>query len=568
MWAEKKPNHVFLAERDGAKWRIISYRETYLTIRKIAAALLSRNLGPDRTIALLSGNSIDHALITLAAQYVGIPTTPISEQYSLIPGAHHRLQHVLNVVKPAMTFALDAKKFAHALALDDFSHMEVVASKNSKDSDGVTPFENLLKIPDSDAIDRAHELVGPDTIAKYLFTSGSTSQPKGVVTTQRMMCANQAQLLATWPFLKRRPPRLVDWLPWNHVAGGSNNFNTVLANGGSLYIDEGRPTDVGFQTTVRNIREIGCTLSFNVPIGYAKLAREMESDKELREAFFGDLDVIQYAGASLPEEVWEKLRTLSIETKGREPHLVSSWGMTETAPASLIVHEKIKQPGVVGVPMPDMTVKLIPDNDMRCEIRLKGPNVLKSYLNDPTRTKEAFDDEGFLITGDAVRFVDIDNPSRGFRFDGRISEDFKLLTGTWVQVSRLRLAVLEALSPLAADIVVTGSDREEIGVLIFPSQTAMKLAGEEYCFDGGAIICREMHDAIQGKLQKLATSATGSSSRVCRALVMSDPPSLGNGEMTDKGSLNQNKVLMLRADLVKRLYNDDDEAVVLSKGRN
>ena len=561
-WAERTPDAVFIAERSGHGWRRVTYAEARDQVHAIAAALLERGLGPDHPIALLSGNGVDHGLLTLAAQYVGVPTAPIAEQYSLIHGAHNRLRGVLEKVRPTSVFVADAQHFAEALRLDVLSGVEIIASAKGSFEGKVTPFKDLTKGGDSAAVAAAHDKVGPETIAKYLFTSGSTSSPKGVVTTQGMMCVNQVQIAQAWPFLKTRPPRIVDWLPWNHVFGGSHNFYMMLANGGSLYIDHGRPTAAGFAESIRNIREIGCTISFNVPVAYAMLAKAMETDRELRRAFFAEQDILFYAGASLPADIWAKLKHLSIEERGIEPTLVSSWGMTETAPATLLVHEHVEQPGIIGVPVAGVTVKLLPDDDMRCELRIKGPNIMDTYLLDPEKTRESFDEDGYLITGDAVRFVDDADPARGFRFDGRVSEDFKLLTGTWVHASKIRLTALEGLAGIASDVVVTGHDRGEIGVLIFPDRSGLERLGVNYEVEGEALFGEELASIVRQRLEEMSHSATGSSTLIRRALVMASPPDVGVGEITDKGSINQRKVLTMRAPLVDRLYDDGDPATI------
>jgi feruloyl-CoA synthase len=403
-----------------------------------------------------------------------------------------------------------------------------------------------------------HAKVGPETLAKILFTSGSSSDPKGVLTTQKMMCANQAQMASVLPFLKERPPRIMDWLPWNHVFGGSHNTLMMLAHGGSLYIDKGKPTSSGFPLTVRNIIDKPGTLSFNVPVGFAMLVHEMETNMALRKAYFSDLDMLFYAGASLPQEVWTRLEEMAIEIRGKLPLMISSWGMTETAPATLMVHEPIGRSGVIGVPLPGTEIKLIPDDEMRCELRVKGPNVMTGYLGDAEKSAAAFDEEGFLITGDAVRFVNPDDPDRGLIFDGRVSEDFKLLTGTWVQAGRLRLDALEQLRGLVQDVVVCGHDRGEIGLFIFPKPG--QVHGDTT--SEGAVIDSELQSAIENRLRAMAKAATGSAKRITRAIILAEPPSLKDSEMTDKGSLNVRKIITRRADLLERLYDNEDPALI------
>lgn len=554
-WAAKTPDSVFLAQVSSDAWVTVTYAETLRTVRRLAASLLLRDLGPDRPILMLSGNGVEHGLLTLAAQYVGIPTVPVAEQYSLIREAHPRLLHVAQVVTPGMVFAADSTRFADALSLDAFADLEAVSVDGGA---GTTLFSLLEETELTEDLDRVHASVGPDTVAKILFTSGSTSAPKGVITTQRMLTSNQAQIAHAWPFLQSKPPRIIDWLPWNHVFGGSHNFNMMLAHGGSLYIDSGRPTADAIARTTANIKTIRPTLSFNVPVGYALLTDVMEHDNDLREAFFGDLDLLFYAGASLPIDLWRKLETLAAQEGNNALLMTSSWGMTETAPASLLAHEPAARSGVIGPPVPGLSAKLVPLGNGRYEIRVAGPNVTPGYFRDEPRTKASFDDDGFLITGDAVRFFDEGDPDRGFVYDGRLSEDFKLLSGTWVQATRLRLSLIETLGDLAADIVVAGHDRMEVGLLIFPP--ARLRASRAAATGDGVLVDPEHMAALRERLAPLVASPTGSSMRVARVIVLAEPPSLGDGEMTDKGSLNSMRVLQRRKHIVDRLYDDNDPA--------
>jgi feruloyl-CoA synthase len=549
-WAAAATDRVFVAERSGDGWREEAFGATLAQVQAIGAALVGRGLGPDTPIVMLSGNGVDHLLLSLAAQYVGVPVVPLAEQYALIPEAYGRLIYVIDKVRPAMAYVSDAARYAGALALPQLQGVEVVASVPG--GAAVTPFADLLRGDGGVDLAAAHARVGPDTLAKILFTSGSTSDPKGVLTTHGMMCANQAQMAVAMPFLSARPPRILDWLPWNHVFGGSHNVNMMLCHGGSLYIDDGKPTKGGFAASLRNLREHPGSLSFNVPAGFAMLVAAMEADAGLRRAYFGDLDLIFYAGASLPQDVWEKLERFAMAEQGRLPLMASSWGMTETAPAAIMVHEPIGRSGVVGVPLPGVTVKLIPDPDMRCELRVTGPNVMTGYYADPVKSAEAFDDEGFLVTGDALRFLDPGDAARGLVFDGRVSEDFKLMTGTWVQAGTLRLEALAALAGVAQDVVICGHDRGEVGLLVFP------VAGQA---DGD-----DLRQALRQRLAPLARQATGSARRIARALVLTDPPRLDLHEVTDKGSLNIRRILTRRADMVERLYDNDDPAVIRVPG--
>ena len=557
-WAAERPGTIYLAERSGAGWRELGYGEVLERIKAIAAALAARGLDESTPILIMSGNSVDHALLSFGAQWAGVPTVPLAEQYSLIEEAHFRLQYAINKVKPKMAFVDHAGRYAKALAIPDLDGIEVVVSDITGAPRPVTAFADLLKGDTSVDLDAVHAKVGPDTLAKILFTSGSSSDPKGVLTTQRMMCANQAQMASVLPFMKERPQRIVDWLPWNHVFGGSHNVNMMLMHGGSFYIDNGKPTKALFQHTIENATENPGTAAFNVPVGFSMLVHEMDHNQALKEAYFKDLDMLFYAGASLPQDIWTRLEDMAIEVRGKLPLMISSWGLTETAPANVMVHEPIGRSGVIGVALPGVEVKLIPDDGMRCEIRVKGPNIMPGYLNDPEKTAEAFDEEGFFITGDAVKFRDPEDINRGLVFDGRVSEDFKLLTGTWVQAGKLRLDALEALRGLVNDVVVCGHDRGEIGLFIFPRPD--QVHGNNT--SEGAVIDEHLQAEIHHILRKMARAASGSAKRIARAIVLAEPPSVKDGEITDKGSLNTRKVITCRADLLERLYDNADPALI------
>ena len=550
-WAARTPDAVFLAERSGAGWREVRYGEARDIVRAIASHLLERALGPDRPILIISGNGIDHGLLTLAAQYVGIPTVPVAEQYALIPAAHPRLIHAARLVRPGMVFAVDAEAYGAALALDVFEGVEIVSSRPA--DSGATDFAALLSPTQTD-IAPAAAAVGPATLAKILLTSGSTSDPKGVLTTQGMMTVNQAQITASLPFVSLRPPRIVDWLPWNHVFGGSYNFNLMLANGGSLYIDDGKPAPGLFDRTLENLRMMSGTISFNVPVGFAQLVAALEKDRGLAEVYFDDLDMIFYAGASLPQTTWSALEGLAARAGKPLPLITTSWGLTETAPGALVGHEPARGAGIVGVPMPGVTVKLVPVGDGRFDVRLRGDNITTGYLNDPDKTRAAFDDEGFFLTGDAMRLVDPATPDRGLQFDGRLSEDFKLSSGTWVQAANLRLEVLGLLAPYAQDVVLVGEGRDDVGVLILPNRAAIAAAGWTCSEADGLLDCPPLAEEITRRLSGHAAKVTGSAGRITRGLILSEPPSMALGEATAKGNINFPKFLIRRAALVERLY--------------
>jgi len=564
QWAGEAPDRVFLAERSGAGWREETYAGVLGKVRAVGAALLARGMGPETPILIISGNGVDHGILALAAQYVGVPIVPVAEQYALVHGAHGRLREAASLIRPKMVYAVDAEQFGEALALDFFEGVEIVASRpgSRPGSRQITTFSELLKGDAGIDVDAAFGKVTPDTVGKILMTSGSTSSPKGVLTTHRMMCVNQTQLADALPFLRKRPPVIVDWLPWNHVFGGSHNFNMMLANGGSLYIDDGKPVKGLFDRTVENLKLKTGTLAFNVPLGFGMLLSALEQDADLRRRFFEDLDLVFYAGASLPQETWSGLERMAMEIKGEIPLMTSSWGLTETAPAAMMQQEPAPRSGIVGVPVNGVTVKLIPDEDMRCEVRVKGPSIMPGYFNDPEKTAAAFDDEGFFITGDAMVFLDPDDPNKGMRFDGRISEDFKLQSGTWVRAAQLKLDMLSRLAPLAADLIITGADRKQIGVMIFPNVAELSREGFELKEEDGAIACALLQGEIHRRLSERAREISGSSALVSRAIVLAEPPSMPEGEMTAKGNLNIRKVLSRREALLERLYSDNDPAVV------
>lgn len=542
-WAARTPDAVLVAERSGAGWRTVTYAEAQSTARAMAAGLLALDLtGP---IMVISGNSVDHALLTLAAQYAGIATVPVAEQYALIPDARGQLDFIAAMVRPGLVFGEDGAALVDVLRRPGFAGARLMASHGA--GPGVLTLADLTR--EGGAVDVKVTL---DTVAKILMTSGSTSSPKGVLTTHGMMCANQTQLAQALPFLTTRPPRIVDWLPWNHVFGGSHNFNMMMANGGALYIDKGKPTAALFDRTLDSLRLMTGTLSFNVPVGYAMLRDALMADDALARAYFSELDLLFYAGASLPQDVWDDLAALALRHRQDVPLMTTSYGLTESAPAAVLQHEPGCRAGVIGVPVPGVDVKLIPDADGRCEIRLKGPNVFGGYLNDPGRTAAAFDDEGFFVTGDAVQFTDGDV----LRFDGRISDDFKLLTGTWVRAAALRLDVLGALAGLAADVVITGADRGDVGALIIPTPELREGApvdGDVLAVDAAPVA------------RRLAQVGGSSSTRIARALVLAEPPSLADGEITAKGNLNARKLLKRRAAVLERLYSDDPSVIARSQ---
>ncbi len=561
-WAAEAPGRVFIGERSGGGWREVAYRETAQMVRAAAEELLARGIGPGRSVVVLSGPSIEHAVLTLGAQTVGAVVVPLAEQYSLIPEARSRLRFCAAKVRPAMVYAADAEAYGPALALDVFDGACKVAGRGA--GGAAAPFSDLLKGDAAADVDAAFAAVGPDTLAKILFTSGSTSDPKGVPQTQRMLTVNQAQYLACLPLLGRRAHRLLSWAPWNHVFGGNSDFNMMLSNGGSLYLDDGKPAGKLFARLLENLRMRPGTLSFNLPVAHALTVQAMRTDAGLRRAYFDDLDLFFYAGASLPSDVWCGIEAMAAEERGAAPMMITGWGMTETAPCAILYHEPGGAAGMVGVPVPELEAKLIPRGDGRYELRVRGPNVIDGYFEDPERTAGSFDGEGYFLTGDALRFADPGDDARGVLFDGRLTEDFKLTTGTWVRASVLRVETPAALSTLVRDIVVVGEGRDEIGLLVFPPPERLP-AGP--AADAGGAWPDEAYTAqLRAVLGRLAAEATGSSMRIARAIVLAEPPSVADGEITPKGSLNVRAVVSRRTDIVARLYDDGDPAVIRLTG--
>jgi feruloyl-CoA synthase len=559
-WAQAAPQRIFLAQRDDAgNWRTISYGETLAQVRRIGAALLERDLSAQRPIVILSGNDIEHALLGLAANYVGIPYAPISPAYSLISQDFGKLKSIIELLTPGLVFSADGADYRRAIAAAVPPDVEIVIGRNALPGRASTPFAALTEERSMAAADAAHAAVNGDTIAKFLFTSGSTGTPKAVINTQRMWCANQAMILSQLAFFADEPPVIVDWAPWHHTAGGNHNFGFVLYNGGTFYIDEGKPAPGAIEITVGNLREISPTWYFTVPKGYEALLPFLRADADLQKKFFSRLKVLWFAGAALSQSLFDAMQELALATCGERIMFLTGLGATESAPMAIARTWQSRDSTNMGVPVPGIDLKLVP-SEGKLEARLRGPNITPGYWRQSELTRDAFDAEGFYKLGDALKFEDPADPGQGLLFDGRVAEDFKLATGTWVNVGPLRARLLAQLEPYARDVVLTGGDRNEIGALIFPNfDVCRTLAGN------AADVTRDARvlDALRARLAAFAATSTGSSNRICRAVLLAEPPSLDAGEMTDKGSINARVVLARRADLVAELYADAPSPRVL-----
>ncbi len=550
--AAEHPDRPLAAQRDAEdRWVTLTYGEAMEKSEALAARFVDLGLGPDKPVMILSGNSLEHLLVSLGAYAARAPAMPISVAYSLMSADHARIRAIADETRPGLVFAADAGPFAGALdALGGGIPHTVVARG---DRDGALRLDDLVATTPGGLGEP-----DPDTVAKLLFTSGSTGVPKGVINTHRMLCSDQAAMLAVWPFLAAETPILVDWLPWSHTFGGNHNLNMALFNGGTIYIDDGRPVPPLFQRTLEALNDIPPTLYFNVPAGYALLAPALENDPALAERFFSRLRLMFFAAAALPEALAARLRDLASRHADHEVPLTSSWGTTETAPAATTAHFRDPANGCIGVPCPGVTIKLAPVQD-KLEIRVSGPIVTPGYFRDPALTATRFDEEGFYRSGDAVKMVDERDPGQGMLFDGRIAENFKLLTGTWVAAGTLRTHVLSGARVLS-DAVICGHDTPYVAVMAWVNQAeARKLWG------GSEDVALDDPRLLEHLARALATlnDGAGSASRVQRLLLLSDPPSLDAGEITDKGYLNQRACLERRASDIARLYAEAPGAGII-----
>ena len=552
-WARHASYRTFLAQREPKfGWRNVTYAEARFFARRIGQALLNRGLSVERPVVVLSGNEIEHALLGIGCMYAGVPYAPISTAYSLVSKDFGKLRHIFELLTPGLVYASDGLRYERAIRAVMPPDAELVVNMNL--IPGATHFGDLVDVEPDASLDEAHARVHPDTVFKILFTSGSTDMPKGVINTHRMWASNQEQARAFFKFLEDEPPVIVDWLPWNHTFGGNADLGLVLYNGGTLYIDRGRPAPGLFEETLHTLRRIAPTMYWNVPRGFEFLIPHLRSDAAFRKHFFSRLRLLYYAGAGLSQKVWDDLAEIAQEECGERILLLTGLGSTETAPHALFGLKDSDRPGLVGVPAPGIDLKLVPLGNGKLEARLRGPNITPGYWRRLDLTRAAFDDEGFYKLGDSLQFVDEKDPGKGFVFDGRIAEDFKLSSGTWVSVGPLRARFISHCAPYVQDVVIAGHDREFVGALIFLTPEG-----------------RELPD-VQGRfatfLESFSTTATGTSNRIAAALVLDEPPSIDAHEITDKGSINQRAVLKNRSALVEELYTPSERTIRITGNLN
>lgn len=570
-WAEQAPDRTFMARRkkmpDGSRgdWEHISYAQALARAQSIGQALVNRGLSVDRPVAILSENDLEHAMISLGCMMAGVPFCPVSAAYSTISQDYEKLRHVLGTITPGMVYAADAQRYGRAILQAVGDGIEVVLGEGQLEGRASLLYADLLLTPVQPSLQTAFEATGHDTVVKFLFTSGSTKSPKGVINTHSMWCANQQQMRQSMPLLAEEPPVLVDWLPWNHTFGGNHNFGLTLYNGGTLYIDDGKPVPALIGETLRNLREVAPTVYFNVPTGFEAIAQALKTDADLRRNLLSRLKMCFYAGAALAQPIWDSLHASQEAEIGERIVMTTGLGMTESGPFGLFVTNPNVKAGDLGVPTPGMEIKLVPSGD-KVEVRYKGPNITQGYWRAPKETAEHYDEEGFFMTGDAVRWIDENDIHQGLKFDGRIAEDFKLATGTFVSVGPLRGKIIAAGAPYVQDAVITGLNLKEVGAMIFPTQAVRQLAGLAPDAPLAQVLGSEPVRAhFQQVFDHLAEVSTGSANRIARALLLLEPPSIDKGEVTDKGSINQRAVLKHREALVNALHDGSAPGIFTPK---
>jgi feruloyl-CoA synthase len=567
-WAQTRPDQTLFARRvkhaDGTTgdWRHITFAQALDAARRIGQGLINRGLATERPVLILSENDLEHALLALGCLYAGIAYCPTSPAYSLVSQDFDKLHHVVKTLTPGLVFASDAHRYGRAMLATLGEGVELVTTEGTVPGRATTSFAALLATEATPAVDAAMAATGPDTIAKFLFTSGSTKMPKAVINTQRMWCANQQQMTESMPVLAESPLVLVDWLPWNHTFGGNHNFGMVVFHGGTLYIDDGKPTPALMGETLRNLREVAPTVYFNVPTGFEAIANAMKTDDALRKTLLSRVRMFFYAGAALAQPVWDALHAVQEQEIGERIVMGTGLGMTESSPFGIFVTSPDVKAGDLGLPTPGLELKLV-DSDGKTEVRYKGPNITPGYWRMPAETAESFDEEGFFKTGDAVKWIDETDIHQGLKFDGRIAEDFKLATGTFVSVGPLRAKIIAAGAPYIQDVVLTGLNMKEVGAMVFPTGAVRALSG----MPANAPMHEVLNSApvlahFQRVVTELAKTSTGSASRIARLCLLADPPTIDRGEITDKGSINQRAVLTHRAETVARLHDDTLHAIL------
>ena len=565
-WAEHAPDRTYIAKRlpgkDGrsGEWRRISYRETRTMARNIGQALVDRGLSAERPIAIVSGNDLEHAMLALGAMYAGVPFSPLSPSYSLLATDYAKLRHIFGLLTPGLVFAASGQQYAGALNAVIPKDAELVVT--SDPLSGATMFSDLIETNAGSGIEEAHARVEPDTVFKVLFTSGSVGKPKGVMNTHRMWCSNQEMVRACWPFIAEEPPVILEWLPWNHTFAGNKDMGLILYNGGTLYLNDGKPLPGQFEETIRNLREVAPTIHLDVPVAFDALVPYLRADREFAKHYFSHLKVMFYAAASLSQKTWDDLENIALDVVGERLLMLTGLGSTETAPYAMWVGREAARAGEVGLPAPGVTLKLAPTLG-KLEARFQGPSITPGYWRQPELTQAAFDEEGFYKMGDALRYIEEGNPARGFLFDGRVAEDFKLNTGTWVSVGPLRRAFLAHFIRYAREVVIAGHDRGSVTAMVFPDVEACRGLAQ---LPAAASVAEVLAStAVRSKfaelLKSLAVKSTGLSTRVARIVLLDTPPSIDKHELTDKGSISQRAVLENRSAVVEEMYADSPRVI-------